>query len=177
MKGWAKLVLLALAAIVAVELAWKGMRRQPVKLQGPGQPAPALALPDLQGKEVDLAQYRGKVVAVNFWATWCPPCREEIPDLARVWREHKDRCFELLGVAEESARSDVTAMARSLPYPVLFDADASLLVPWNVRGYPKTFVIDVEGNVRQVFSGEIDDRTLTDAITPLLPPSCPGGQG
>jgi cytochrome c biogenesis protein CcmG/thiol:disulfide interchange protein DsbE len=138
-----------------------------------GEAAPPLALADLSGSPVDLGRLRGKVVAVNFWASWCQPCREELPELAEVWTEHRGRCFELLGVAEESAREDVEKLASAIPYPVLVDERAVALSAWRVPGYPRTFVVDAEGKVRRVFEGAVRKEQLADAIRPLLPATCP----
>jgi len=171
MNSWAKLAVLAVTAFVVTQLLVQN--GQPALAAG--EPAPPLVLPDLQGRPVDLASYRGKVVAVNFWASWCAPCVVEIPELGEVWGEHRDRCFELLGVAEESARADVLRMAPSIPYPILLDERASALAPWRVQGYPRTYIVDVEGNVRKVFQGAVRKRQLEEAIRPLLPASCTGG--
>jgi cytochrome c biogenesis protein CcmG/thiol:disulfide interchange protein DsbE len=169
MTNWIKLAALAVAAVVVVQLF--------VQRSGPvveaGEAAPALALPDLEGRTVDLAALRGKVVAVNFWATWCGPCEVEIPELAEVWTGHKDRCFELLGVAEESAREDIERMAPRIPYPILVDERAEALSRWKVVGYPRTYLVDAEGNVRKVWQGAISRRQLEEAMRPLLPASCP----
>jgi cytochrome c biogenesis protein CcmG/thiol:disulfide interchange protein DsbE len=97
----------------------------------------------------------------------------EIPDLAEVWREHRGRCFELLGVAEESGREDVARAAPQMPYPILVDERAEALGPWGVEGYPATFLVDPQGRVRHVFRGAVPRRQLEDAIAPLLPESCP----
>jgi cytochrome c biogenesis protein CcmG/thiol:disulfide interchange protein DsbE len=169
MANWIKLAVLAVAAVVVVQLFVQ--RSQPAL--DAGSAAPPLVLPDLGGRTVDLAGLKGKVVAVNFWATWCGPCQVEIPELAEVWNDHKDRCFELLGVAEESAREDVHAMARSIPYPILVDERAEALSAWRVAGYPRTYLVDAQGNVRQVFQGAISRRQLEEAMRPLLPSSCP----
>jgi cytochrome c biogenesis protein CcmG/thiol:disulfide interchange protein DsbE len=171
MKGWTKLAVLVVAAVVAAQLLVQ--RAQPPVPHG--AVAPPLALPDLAGKTVDLAALRGKVVAVNFWASWCPPCREEIPELAQVWTDHRGRCFELLGVAAESAREDVERLAPEMPYPVLLDEHAEALSAWRVPGYPRTYLLDVDGKVRRVFEGAIGKRELEDAIRPLLPATCPAG--
>lgn len=168
MKSGTKLVLLVIAAVVAAQLLVRGGGGS-----AEGEAAPALALADLEGREVDLAALRGKVVAVNFWATWCGPCRTELPELADFWRAYQGRCFELLGVAEQSARQDVVALARGLPYPVLHDTRADLLDPWGVQGFPITFVIDPEGKVRRVFRGAIAKEDLAAAVDPLLPETCP----
>lgn len=169
MTRWLKLALLVVTAVVVTQLlVQRGAPSRP-----PGDNAPPLALPDLAGREVDLSKLRGKVVAVNFWATWCSPCREEIPELARFWTEHRGRCFELVGVAEESAREDVARMASAMPYPVVLDERAEALAPWGVQGYPVTFVVDPEGKVRSVFTGGVSRQELESAVRPLLPATCP----
>lgn len=168
MKSVLGLSTIALVAVVTFQLFTQKSERQAVA-------APPLALPDLAGKQVDLAQYRGKVVAVNFWATWCPPCRQELPELSRFWQEHRGGCFEVLGVAEESGHEDLVAMAARIPYPILVDERASALDAWGVQAYPKTFVIDPEGRVQKVFGGAISSQDLADAVKPILPATCPAG--
>jgi cytochrome c biogenesis protein CcmG/thiol:disulfide interchange protein DsbE len=168
MTRWLRIALLVVAAVVAAQLLVRGEPQL-----SDGGPHPPLALPDLSGRTVDLAGLRGKVVAVNFWATWCGPCRAELPALARVWNEHRDRCFELLGVAEESATADVARMAGAIPYPILLDLRAEAVGPWRVPGYPRTVLVDAEGRVRRVFQGAVREGQLEAAIAPLLPASCP----
>jgi cytochrome c biogenesis protein CcmG/thiol:disulfide interchange protein DsbE len=170
MKSWVKLAVLAVAAVAATQLL---VRPRPGGQAGSGAAAPELVLPGLDGRKVDLASLRGKVVAVNFWATWCGPCLLEMPELAEVWSENRDRCFELLGVAEESGREDVLRAAPSIPYPILLDERAEALQAWGVQGYPMTVLVDAEGRVRQTFRGALSKRRLEAAIRPLLPATCP----
>jgi cytochrome c biogenesis protein CcmG/thiol:disulfide interchange protein DsbE len=169
MNRWLKVGLLVVTAVVVTQL----LVQRSAPPSGTGGRAPPLTLPDLSGRNLDLSKLRGKVVAVNFWATWCSPCRDEIPELARFWTEQRGRCFELVGVAEESAREDVAKVAASIPYPVVLDERAEALAPWGVQGYPVTFVVDAEGHVRQVFTGGISRAELEGAVKPLLPATCP----
>ena len=172
-KGWLKLLVLFLVAFAAAQL----VLRRPAPSVAVGAPAPALALPDLAGRPVSLASLRGKVVALNFWATWCGPCLLEIPELSQVWREKRERCFEVLGVAEDSgSRDDVAAAAAKLgiPYPVLPDPEGRALAPFQVRGFPRTYLIGPDGKVSRVFDGALARKTLEGALEPLLPATCPG---
>ena len=141
--------------------------------------APAFTLPDLEGKPVSLEALRGRVVAVNFWATWCGPCRAEIPELARVYSANRGKCFEMLGIAEESGtRDEVAESARrfGINYPVLLDAEGRIGEAFKIPGYPRTYLIDHEGKVRHTFTGAVDRADLDAALGPLLsaaPSSCP----
>ncbi len=169
MNSWIKLALLAVVAVVVTQL----LLRRPAPRLERGKPAPPLVLRDLGGREVDLASLRGRVVVVNFWATWCGPCQLEMPELADLWKENRGRCFDLLGVAEESDVADVRRMAPSIPYTIVVDERASALRRWGVMGYPQTFVVDADGAVRLGYQGALRKRQLEEAIRPLLPASCP----
>jgi cytochrome c biogenesis protein CcmG/thiol:disulfide interchange protein DsbE len=167
MKSLLRTVLLVVAALVVFQLF---AQRSTPPLAGT---APPLSLPDLEGRQVDLSHYRGQVVAVNFWATWCGPCRAELPALAAFRNAQQGKCFEVLGVAEESGRRDLWAMAPAIPYPILVDERASARDGWGVQAYPKTFVVDTEGRVAKVFSGAVSHAELEGVVTPLLPRTCP----
>ncbi len=175
MRAWGKLAVLAVAALIVAQLLLGRARRH----YATGDDAPPLSLPDLAGRRVSLSSLRGRVVAVNFWATWCVPCQLETSELAAFWRENHERCFELLGVAEESGGLDQIARAASglqIPYPVLVDGDGAVAESFRVPGYPRTYVIDGAGKVRRVFDGAIRRQELEAAVRPLLPASavtCP----
>jgi cytochrome c biogenesis protein CcmG/thiol:disulfide interchange protein DsbE len=177
MRTWMKLALLTAAAVIAGQLLVPRARPE----LGMGQPTPPLALPDLAGQRVELSALRGKVVALNFWATWCAPCLLEIPELTEVWRQNRreGRCFELLGVAEESgSRAEVATQAKRLgiPYPVLLDTEGAAAERFRISGYPHTLLIDAEGKLRRVFEGPVRKGTLEEALRPLLagaPAGCP----
>jgi len=167
MRAFGRLLTLGVAAFLVAQLLLGRSHRY----SGTGQEAPALALPDLGGRKVNLSALRGRVVAVNFWATWCLPCRLEIQELAAFWRENHQACFEMLGIAEESGTPAEVAQATDslgIPYPVLWDGDGSVAERYRVPGYPRTYIIDVTGKVRRVFDGAIRRQDLEAAVRPLL---------
>jgi thiol-disulfide isomerase/thioredoxin len=123
-----------------------------------GGPTPPLALKDPEGRLHDLADYRGKVVVVNFWATWCEPCRDELPSLERLRDALRGRPFEVLAVNVAEGDSRVKRFLAEVPLqlPVLLDRNGEAQRAWKVRGLPATFLLDREGEIRSWYLGELD---------------------
>lgn len=141
----------ALAAMVALQMQRSGTRT--------GFEAPGFSLPDLNGTTHDLASYRGKVVFLNVWATWCPPCREEMPSMNRLHERYAREGLVVLAVSEdEGPKEDVAAFARSLglSFPVLLDPEGSVPPRFGVTGYPETFLIDRTGRIVRHVIGPAD---------------------
>jgi peroxiredoxin/outer membrane lipoprotein-sorting protein len=138
-----------------------------------GQPAPEFALKDLQGKEVRLADYKGKIIVLNVFAHWCGPCRQEAPELEKdLWQAYKARDVVVLGVAtwahdNPMKRAEEFAREFKLTFPVLVDAENKVAEMYKVRGVPTTFIIDREGIVREFVVGA-DVAAIKRAITALL---------
>ncbi|RLJ70528.1 peroxiredoxin [Hydrogenivirga caldilitoris] len=121
----------------------------------PGKEAPNFKLKTIEGKEVSLEDYRGKVVLVNFWATWCPPCREEMPLFERVYRTYRNKGFEVLAVSTDSSLDPVKKFVKEykLSFTVLFD-DRNITSLYGIQGLPTSFLINREGKVVKVRLGE-----------------------
>lgn len=107
-------------------------------------------LPDLEGKKVSLRDYRGKLVFLNFWATWCPACREEMPSMERLWRAFKDKDFVLLAISSDRQGAKVVGPFMEkfrLTFPALLDSDGKVSARYGVRAIPTTYLVDREGKV------------------------------
>jgi thiol-disulfide isomerase/thioredoxin len=151
--------LLSQAAMAAELRPWKGGK------------TPPLVLKDLQGQPRSLDQFKGKVVVMNFWATWCEPCIEEMPSLQRF----KDRAvpgkLEVIGVnlGEGDARIKTFTDKTGTVFPILLDRDGVAKRDWKVNGVPATFILDTKGRVRYTYVGvlDFDDKKLEAQIIRL----------
>jgi cytochrome c biogenesis protein CcmG, thiol:disulfide interchange protein DsbE len=137
-----------------------------------GEVAPASPLPRLEGGgSASLADYRGRWVLVNFWASWCIPCREEAPALEGFQRRHGDRGFTVLGIDSRDLSGDGRAFVRrfGLGYPQLRDGDGSMAHDFGTTGVPENFLIDPRGRVRLLLRGPVSEEYLDGEVAPLLP--------
>lgn len=122
-----------------------------------GKTAP-LALADADGREHRLDDWRGKTVVVNFWATWCEPCREEMPSLDRLRTRLERNGLVVVAVNVGESPQRVARFVKDTPiaFPVLYDREGATAKSWKVRGYPTSFVIGPEGRIRYYYVGELD---------------------
>lgn len=115
-----------------------------------GNPAPDFTLPSLVGNPVRLSNYRGKVVFLNFWATWCPPCREEMPSMESLYQRLKGRDFEMLAVSIDTKGADRVqsfVATYALTFPVLLDPNKKIYRLYGLTGVPETFIIGKNGDI------------------------------
>jgi len=140
-----------------------------------GGPTPPLALQDVDGRPHDLTEYRGKAVVVNFWATWCAPCRDELPSLERLRDAMRGRPLEVLTVNVSEGEPRVKRFLNEFPLrlPILLDPNGEAQRAWRVRGLPATFVLDGAGAIRSWSLGELDwaQPKILRTIEALLPSS------
>jgi cytochrome c biogenesis protein CcmG/thiol:disulfide interchange protein DsbE len=158
-------------------LFWMGQQSGQQQVSAPstgmpeqGQTAPDFTLTSLSGEAVNLSDYEGQVVLVNMWATWCPPCKAEMPTIHDYYKAHKDDGFVVLAINSQEEASNVNSFiqAAGFTFPVLLDSRAEVMSQYNVRGLPTTFIIDRDGNVQHTHSGLITKEQLESYIDPLL---------
>jgi cytochrome c biogenesis protein CcmG, thiol:disulfide interchange protein DsbE len=123
-----------------------------------GGATPALELADLQGTKHTLAGYRGKVVLINFWATWCEPCREEMPSIERLRASLQGRPFVVLAVNLAEPESRIRKFLEAVPvgFPVLLDRDTKTSRAWQAKLLPATYIVGPDGRIRYRHVGELD---------------------
>ncbi len=136
--------------------------------------APDFTLEDMDGELHSLSGLRGNYVLVNFWATWCPPCRKEMPSLEYLYQQYKDRGFRVLAVNQWEDSDHVFSYMGELnvfpEFPILFDPESKVSEQYGVRGLPTSFIVDPDGNLvfRAVGGREFDHPNVTGLIESLL---------
>lgn len=149
----------------------KAGRKAPVKPESERKAAPDFALKDADGRTVRLSDYRGKVILLDFWATWCGPCKIEIPWFVDFERKHKDRGFAVIGVSMDEEGWEVVkpfASKMGVNYRVLLGDDATAQLYGGVEALPTTFLIDREGRIAAVHVGLASKSDFEDGIEHLL---------
>ncbi len=134
-------------------------------------PAPDFALADIDGNVFRLSAHRGRVLVINFWATWCPPCRDEMPSMQRAWEQLEAEGILLLGINVGEDEDTIFQFTADYPvdFPLLLDRDSRVIGQWAVRGLPTTYVVDPAGRIvfRAVGSREWDDPELLAQVRAL----------
>jgi len=139
-----------------------------------GEPLPDFALSDMSGRSHSLSAYRGKVVMVNFWATYCGPCIKEMPSMASLKRKLSDKPFESLAIDMAEEKAHVTAFMQrqniEVKFPILLDTEGEVIEQWMVSAVPTTFIIDPQGTIRYALYGglEWDNEEALATISSLL---------
>jgi peroxiredoxin len=187
------------AAAAAVPAAWYAGMRSPLVRhggdaggEGPGaaplvgHEAPSFVLPDPDGKPVELKQLRGRPVLLNFWATWCAPCKDELPEFEQVYREHKAGGLVVLAVSADDASTAKQVPAYltagsspvgSYTFPVALDTNQEVVRRYKLFGLPATFFIDRTGIIRALHPGAMSRQMIEERLKSILPPAAGGASG
>jgi peroxiredoxin len=144
---------------------------QPLTLVPGNVPAPGFTLPDTNGRLHRLDDYRGMPVIINFWTTWCPPCREEIPSMNRAWEVLEQEGIAMLAINVGEDEDTIFIFSADYPadFPILMDQTGTVIEQWPVKGLPTTYVVAPDGTLayRAIGSREWDDGVLLDMIRSL----------
>ncbi|MFN2576710.1 MAG: redoxin domain-containing protein [Pyrinomonadaceae bacterium] len=141
--------------------------------------APALRLKTLNGRIFDLNDFKGKVVLLNFWATWCPPCRQELPELIKLQRDYSRRGLQFVGITyppEKLSRVRQFARRARISYPIALGTKETKLLFSSTETLPITVIIDGQGKVRDVIEGVMYKDEFDEKVLPLLSHAAPGAQ-
>jgi peroxiredoxin len=161
------LFILVVSLSSIAQQAGKGLTQLPDRPQ-----APDFVLADIDGNQYRLSDYRGQVVIVNFWATWCPPCRAEMPSMQRAWQQLEKEGILMLGINVGEDEDTIFQFTANYPveFPLLMDQDSRVINQWPVRGLPTTFVMSPEGKItyRAIGGREWDDPDLLAMVRALM---------
>ena len=137
-----------------------------------GENAPDFILKDMSGKDVTLSSFKGKPIVLNFWATWCPYCRQERPYLKSLYEEYKDKDLVIIAVSLDRSSKTVKRFLEQnpAPYMVLTDTEGMTVALYNIMGYPTTYLINRNGKITQKLVGPVEwtDRNVKDFIDKLI---------
>ena len=175
---WRGLMIVALV----LGIGWINLSRLPQEvvardqdIQAPmtGFLAPDFQLPFVDGGEMQLSALRGQPLVINFWATWCPPCRAEMPALERVQQQYASDGLIVLGVDQGETAEVVTRFARGTvktTFPLVLDGQLQVGTLYGVRALPTTFFVDREGRIRSIKIGALDTASLIDGVREITAP-------
>ena len=135
-----------------------------------GQEAPDMPIPGIEGGVVRFDSFKGKVIVLNFWATWCPPCRKEMPLLESTYKRYKDKGLVILGINYNEDRERVLKFTQEMgvTFPIILDKELNLTRKYGVLALPATFFIDKKGIIRAQYKGEIVEEIIATKVEPLL---------
>jgi len=169
---WRRVVLFVLVAVSLLSLLGYGFTRDAKEIPSPliARPAPPFALPRLDAGTIALESLRGKVVFLNFWASWCAPCRAEAPALEAAWLRYRDRDVVFVGVDIQDKEEDARAFLRDfrITYPNVRDVSGKVAIDYGVWGIPETFIIDRDGRITYKHVGALGRATITAKIEEAL---------
>ncbi|MDA8189321.1 MAG: TlpA disulfide reductase family protein [Dehalococcoidales bacterium] len=136
-----------------------------------GMLAPDFTLKDPQGNQVSLSGFRGRPVMINFWATWCPPCRYEMPFMETVYRERAADGLVILAVSIDEDPNEVPRFMKEfgITFPVVLDTDQSVATKYRIRPIPTSFFVDKDGVIRDMEIGAMDKKTILKKLSKVMP--------
>ena len=171
-RVWSIAAFVIILAIVGGAAYWFWGNTSGSAAGGPaiGQPAIDFELKDLKGQTVSLSSLKGKAVMINFWASWCPPCREEMPDIENAYKDYKDQGLVVLAVniQEDNGTASDFVQKLGLTFPVVLDTAGNVSEKYHVYSLPTSYFIDRDGIVRDLNIGRMDRKTIDAKVKKIL---------
>ena len=165
-----KKVIIAIGLLIVLAVGISSFLPEGVKPAAVGEQVRAFQLPNLKDELKGLP--KGQVYLLNFWATWCPPCRKEVPSMVKLYEQLKDKGFDIVAVSVDRSHSDVVNFVKeyNMNFTVLHDVDSQVSAQYGVFRYPETFIVDKKGVIRQHLNGAVDweDKGFISYISNLL---------
>ena len=161
---------LLLVAAMGMLLVNRSPASPSLELAQKGQPLSDFSLSDLNGETVRLSDFQGQVVLINAWATWCPPCVAEMPDLQAYYQAHQDQNFVILGInAGDTFRTAFEFVSqKEITFPILLDPDVNLLTNLGIHSFPTSILVGADGVVKDIHVGMYTAEELDADISPYL---------
>lgn len=170
--------LIIIVALIALGVGVMARNDWPL-LEKTKQPLPAFSFPDLSGRQRSISEWQGKLLIINFWATWCPPCKKEIPEFIELQQHYSSEGLQFIGIAIEDKESvDEYLSFININYPVLIGGDGGIALAHQLGnlfdGVPFTVVVDAAGQIIHRHQGELSKEQILEVIKPLLANTRPG---
>ena len=136
-----------------------------------GKEAPNFSLEQLNGPPIALSDLRGKGVVLNFWGSWCEPCKKEMPDLQQQYEAYKDKGLVVIGIniGESPVAVEPFVKQFGLTFPILLDRQSQITTLYRIGPIPSTYFIDADGKVKEIFIGPLNENSISEKVANILP--------
>jgi peroxiredoxin len=170
MQGFIRVSILLVAALIAGYTIWNNFQDQADPRLKPGDVAPDFTLQTLDGQTVSLSDYKGKGVLINFWGTYCPPCREEMPAFQNQYELNKDKGFEILAVNMAESKASVQGFVNQygLTFPILMDPGRVAKL-YRIDPLPTSILVKPNGKIARIILGPMEEDNLAENVAMILP--------
>jgi peroxiredoxin len=169
-RTYTRVAILGVLLVALVFAVYSSLEKDPNAVKV-GKEAPNFSLEQLNGSSMTLSDLRGKGVVLNFWGTWCEPCKSEMPALQKQYELNKDKGLVVIGVNIGQAQATVEPFVKQLgvSFPILLDSQSQITKLYRIGPIPTTFFIDPDGEVKEIFIGEMNEAIIAEKVAKILP--------
>lgn len=170
-RFYTRLIILAVLVAAIIYTVYNAAHNDDVQLLKVGDDAPNFSLVDLDGKTHKLSDYKGQGVLLNFWGTWCKPCKREMPAINDQYKQFKGQGIQILGINIAQPDLEVSSYTDKLgvKFPILLDKTKSVMRVYNVDPLPTTVLVDKEGKIARIITGEMTEKDIKKYLTSIKP--------